>query len=169
MTPCLTIVGGIGMDEAARREWLHAAWIVLEDMPHDLLKRGAREAMTIADHPSKIIPAITKATQVEWAERKARRRAEAQLRSDIAATVALTQSHRALEDANRNETTAQILARNWPTMHMHEPGRRENGLNLNPERECRRPTREDYLRMGVPAEHIDAAPSSDGNPPRDNA
>jgi hypothetical protein len=58
LTPCLALVGGIGMDGQARREWLNAAFVAMGDVPADLLKQGARAAMLKADHPSKILPTI---------------------------------------------------------------------------------------------------------------
>lgn len=74
LTPCLSLVAGVGLKGDERREWLHAAYIALGDMPVDLLKRGAHEAMRTADHPSKIVPAIIAevATALETRKRNAR-------------------------------------------------------------------------------------------------
>lgn len=58
VSPCLALVGGVGMNMEARTEWLLAAHVALDGIPEDLIKRGARAAMLKADHPSKIIPAI---------------------------------------------------------------------------------------------------------------
>jgi hypothetical protein len=58
LTPCLALVGGVGMQHAARKEWLRSAYIVLGDIPPATLQRAARAAMGVADHPSKIVPAI---------------------------------------------------------------------------------------------------------------
>ncbi len=59
----------MGRDD--RRAWLNAAYRVIGDVPPDMLAKATREAMKTADHPSKIVPAITKALR-EDAERRAR-------------------------------------------------------------------------------------------------
>lgn len=68
LTPCLALVAATGMDDRARREWLHAAFAVLRHIPVDLLKRGAKAAMARVDHPSKIVAAIMAEVSgdVEW-------------------------------------------------------------------------------------------------------
>lgn len=58
LTPCLALVGGIGFKIEERTEWMHAAYLALDGVPADLVKRGARAAMLKADHPSKIVPLI---------------------------------------------------------------------------------------------------------------
>lgn len=51
------------MDEVARREWLAVAWATVGHLPADLLKLGCAEARKVADHPSKIVPAIIAETE----------------------------------------------------------------------------------------------------------
>ena len=58
LTPCLALVGGTGFKIEERTEWMHAAYLALDGVPADLVKRGARAAMLKADHPSKIVPLI---------------------------------------------------------------------------------------------------------------
>lgn len=58
LTACLALVAPVGMDEAARGEWLAVAWDTLKHLPSDLLSIGCRKAREVADHPSKIVPAI---------------------------------------------------------------------------------------------------------------
>lgn len=70
MTPALALVGGTGMTEAARREWLNAAYLALDGVPADLIERGARAAMLSADHPAKIVPAIVKEIGSAWELRR---------------------------------------------------------------------------------------------------
>lgn len=70
VTPCLSLVGGVGMNREDRREWLNAAYRVLGEVPADLLRKGADRAMVTVDHPSKIVPAIMAAISDEWAFRK---------------------------------------------------------------------------------------------------
>ncbi len=58
LTKCLALVVPAGMDQAARREWLAAAWEVCGHLSSDLLRHGCAHAKEVADHPSKIVPAI---------------------------------------------------------------------------------------------------------------
>lgn len=61
-------------------------------------------------------------------------------------------------------TTAEILAETWPTMGQHESaGRKPDAGGFDPDRPCRAPTREDYLRMGVALAVLDrlAAPQAE--------
>lgn len=60
LMPCLQLVAPVGMTGEAQDMWFEAARMALADIPADLLKRGAIEAMRVADHPSKIVPAIVK-------------------------------------------------------------------------------------------------------------
>ncbi|MBW6523452.1 hypothetical protein KZ810_08065 [Sphingomonas sp. RHCKR47] len=59
-----------------------------------------------------------------------------------------------------HETTSEILQRVWPGMGQHDTGPRAPKSEADPDRPCRAPTREDYLRMGVTPEVLDriAAP-----------
>lgn len=63
LMPCLQLVVPVGMTPAAQDMWFEAARMALADVPADLLKDGAIEAMQTADHPSKIVPAIMKAVR----------------------------------------------------------------------------------------------------------
>jgi hypothetical protein len=51
--------------------------------------------------------------------------------------------------ADTMESTADIFKRVWPGMAKHEAGHRDDGqkLNLNPDRECRKPSADDYRRL----------------------
>lgn len=70
LTPCLALAAGIGFKGDDRTEWLQAAYLALEGVPADLIKRGARAAMLVADHPSKIVPAIMEDIGPEWRRRR---------------------------------------------------------------------------------------------------
>ena len=63
LMPCLQLVAPVGMSAEAQDMWFEAARMALADVPADLLKRGAVEAMQTADHPSKVVPAIMKAVR----------------------------------------------------------------------------------------------------------
>jgi hypothetical protein len=62
------------------------------------------------------------------------------------------------------ETTTEILQRVWPNMGQHDTGPRTPKSEADPDRTCRAPTREDYLRMGVAPEVLDRIASP---PPAD--
>lgn len=70
LTPCLALTSGIGMTSEDQRTWLNAAYKALDGIPIALLKRGADAAMRKADHPSKIVPAITAEIGDNWARRR---------------------------------------------------------------------------------------------------
>ena len=70
VAPCLALVGGVGMNADARREWLIAAYSALSHLPVDLLERGCKVAMQTVDHPSKIVPAIIEETRWAYDTRK---------------------------------------------------------------------------------------------------
>lgn len=157
LAPCLTLVGGTGMDEETRVEWYKAAWMALEGIPVDLLERGAKAALAKADHPSKIVAAIMREVGETWENRRGMNARMTRTALEIAEQV--EQNRRAKLPApteEQEESTSEILARVWPTMSQHENGDRSGKLELNPERECRKPTRADYLALGVAAEALDA-------------
>ncbi len=63
LTACLALVVPVGMTEESRREWLTVAWGTLKHLPPDALLVGCKAARETCDHPSKIVPAILKATE----------------------------------------------------------------------------------------------------------
>lgn len=67
---CLALVVPVGMDEAARAEWLAVAWATLKHLPADLLASGCQHARLNADHPSKIVPLIVADTQEAYERRQ---------------------------------------------------------------------------------------------------
>lgn len=68
--PCLELVAPTGMDEERKRSWLNAAYKALDGIPIGLLKRGAAAALTSADHPAKIVPAIMREIGADWDRRR---------------------------------------------------------------------------------------------------
>lgn len=74
---CLALTAPVGMAEEARAEWLAVAWATVGHLPDDLLTEGCVHARKVADHPSKIVPAIIAKTDERLAER---RRVEASIR-----------------------------------------------------------------------------------------
>lgn len=147
------------MDEDGRREWLHAAYLALEGIPLDLLQRGAKDALKTADHPSKIVPAITKSVGATWENRIALEARRAQTAHEVAMQIEQNKQAKLPPpgpDALGNpESTKDILDRVWPNRFKHEADYRPEALNLDPERTIRKPTRADYEAMGVTPETID--------------
>lgn len=70
MILCLDLCAGSGMGDSEREAWLNAAAVTLRGIPYDLLERGCAAARKYADHPSKIIPSITKEIDKSWSDRK---------------------------------------------------------------------------------------------------
>ncbi|MFN3627445.1 MAG: hypothetical protein ACK4S3_06150 [Parvibaculum sp.] len=70
ITPCLQLVAPMGMDAESQDAWLESAFVALHGIPFALLRRGAQAAMAKADHPSKIVPAISAAVRDDWEWRK---------------------------------------------------------------------------------------------------
>lgn len=66
LVPCLALTSGVGMSAIDQKTWLNAAFKALDGIPIGLLKRGAAFAMKVADHPSKIVPAIIAEVQSDW-------------------------------------------------------------------------------------------------------
>lgn len=71
LAPCLVLTAPSGMAQADQSNWLVAARGALDGVPADLLRLGTSEATRIADHPSKIIPAILRTIDGAWRGRRA--------------------------------------------------------------------------------------------------
>lgn len=70
MLPCLQLVAPVGMTGDEQKLWAAAAFKALDGIPIGLLKRGAMHAMRVADHHSKIVPAIIKEVGESWDRRR---------------------------------------------------------------------------------------------------
>lgn len=70
LAQCLTLVAPVGMTERERQDWITVARNELRGIPADLMQRGCSHARKVADHPSKIIPAIFKEVGAVWESRK---------------------------------------------------------------------------------------------------
>jgi hypothetical protein len=69
LTSALVLVAPAGFTEGDRRAWLTSAMMTLEGIPDDLLDAGVAAARMVADHPSKIIPAIMEEIRDRWDKR----------------------------------------------------------------------------------------------------
>lgn len=78
VTPCLSLVAPVGMDLDSQDAWIESAYLALSDFPVDMIQHGAKVAMLVADHPSKVIPAIAAAIR-EGQERRRNSRPVASL------------------------------------------------------------------------------------------
>lgn len=147
LTPCLSLASGVGMSREDRREWLNAAYKAIGHYPIDLLKAGAAVAMRIADHPSKIIPAIVAEVQpVLDRQRAAQGRINAIWQGAENGPYALPAPG---QERPTGDEVADIckqygvgsFAANAPAVRKKPSGA------ADPQRQCRMPTREDYIRM----------------------
>lgn len=82
LSSCLLLVAPTGMGEAERRNWIAVARNELAGIPEDLMKRGCAAARRVADHPSKILPAIFREIGATW---EARKRTEREIAREIEA------------------------------------------------------------------------------------
>ncbi len=146
LTSALILCVPAGFDENDRVAWLKAACAALKDVPVDLLRRGIEAVRLTADHPSKIIPGIMAEIESSWKIRKERERSLSE-----AATPRIAQP---VEGDGvvpcTPEEAAEILA--------------EFGLKGNPLERCKRhlgtprkPTREDYIALGVDPSVLDTS------------
>lgn len=155
LTPCFSLVAPVGMSADAQDAWMESATLALSDIPVDLLRAGAKAAMSTADHPSKIVPAIIKEVD--------------RLRASHNRTAA----NRVWGGADNAPNTLPAPGGERPTSDevdaickQFSVGRyskaadvatdRPAPMSLDPNRPCRKPTRADYLAMGVSADVLDA-------------
>ena len=145
------------------KAWLHEASRLLGDLPLNVAHRACDRAALASERG--FLPSI-------GAIRAGADPIMAELRRHAARLHAV---QRAMEEPEPEErpdhphavdrrTTAEILADTWPTMGQHDVAARGPvSGGLDPDRPCRVPTREDYLRMGVAPEVLDrlAAPAPD--------
>lgn len=155
ITPCFSLVAPVGMTGEAQDIWLESATIALADIPVDLLRAGTKAAMSTADHPSKIVPAIIKEVD------------------RLRASHNRTASNRVWEGADNAPNVLPAPGGERPTSDevdaickQFSVGRyskaadvttgRPAPMSLDPNRPCRKPTRADYLAMGISPDVLDA-------------
>lgn len=147
---CLALVAGSGMHDDARDEWLDVAKETLRGIPVDLLERGCAAARRRADHPSKVVPTIMAEVGDAWGWR----RSEASRSLDHRHAAPLKQvctPGEAAEICKRFKVGSHAEAQAPAVRRPDRPG-----PSVDQGRPCRAPTREDYLRMGVSADVLDA-------------
>lgn len=137
---CLELVAPVGMDEAARTNWLKIAWLTVKHLPADLLSIGAAKARETADHPSKIVPAILRETDELMRQRRQSYRENARI----------PESHQlaAPEPCTPEQARAVLDQFGIPPLDA-----KPVTTNRAP---LRKPTRQDYLDMGVSPETLDS-------------
>lgn len=139
LTACLSLVAPAGMDEAARREWLTVAWGTLGHLPADILAIGARKAREKCDHPSKIVPAILAETRDLMNWRRTAAKPEAPLPRQIESRPCSPEQAREI-----------LNAHGIPPLDAKRP-------DPPP---LRKPTRADYIALGVDPAVLDAIPNA---------
>ena len=158
ITACLALVASVGMTDADRTEWVRAAAVTLAGIPADLLARGCGVARRFADHPSKIVPAIILEVEPAWNERK---RARARVQELIVGLKRYPWEHaRPAADgefctpAEAAEILAKVglRAKAAAVVDPSAPKAVQGGAG----QPGRTPTREDYIRLGVAPETLDA-------------
>jgi hypothetical protein len=150
---------GHGKSEDAATAWLHETSRLLCDLPFDILARSIDLAIQQSERG--FLPQVGQIRAIADERVAARSRVLDRLGA-VARALAAPAPEKPKDDgftleSETAESTADILKRIWPTMAQHQPGYQsgEGKLNLNPERECRKPTRADYVRMGVTPEALD--------------
>jgi hypothetical protein len=138
-----------------RRAWLEAAFAALRHLPIDVIEKGCAEALRKADHPSKIVPIITAMAEPEIAWR--RRNAAPRPAPEPALVAPGAERPVASEiDAICKQFAVGRYAR-ATAGNAHSPSSIPN--TADPDRHCRAPSREDYIRLfGIDPE---AKPASD--------
>lgn len=126
--------------------WLHETGRLLCDLPHDLLSEAIDRA--VMDSAQGFMPTVGQIRAIADPRLRERQQMAARLaairdREQVAANPPPP------PPADTAESTADILKRVWPGMAKHEQGHRDDGekLNLNPDRECRKPSAADYKRL----------------------
>jgi hypothetical protein len=120
------------MNEEARAEWLAVAWHTVGHLPADLLAIGCKKAREVCDHPSKIVPAILAETR-DLLERR---------RDHVRASYTPPARQLPPPDVCTPEAAAAILAEMGLSSAAEQTVKRYLGAP-------RRPTRADYIAMGV--------------------
>lgn len=166
LTACLALVAPVGMTEEARGEWLAVAWETLKHLPPDLLARGCSKARAVCDHPSKIVPAIIAETeeQMKW-----RRSA---VHADEPSPPAPVPPERRIETpmtAAEIEEMNSIMPRIGLATRYRPDGTRFQAETAEQRIEARgprrKPTRADYLEMGVDPAILDQIQPPEGDRP----
>jgi hypothetical protein len=148
IAPCLTLAAGVGMSQPDQDAWFEAAFIALAGIPIGLLRRGVKAAMLKADHPSKIIPTISAEIEDSWNWRRAN--PEAYAAPEPAPPE--RQIEAPMTPAEIEEFNA-IMARIGASTRYRPDGSRYQAETQEARAEARgpqrKPTRQDYLDMGV--------------------
>ncbi|HEX8553186.1 MAG TPA: hypothetical protein VF695_00630 [Sphingomonas sp.] len=143
LTPCLTLVSGVGMTREERSTWMDAAWLALNQFTEAEIKLGAAGAMRQADHPSKIVATIVRTIA---AERESRYQPHA---PSIARPVALPApgDTRCTADEAR-EICKRFKIGSFALAQVTDPHRpTPTPAFADKDRPCRNPTPEDYQRL----------------------
>jgi hypothetical protein len=161
LTACLALVAPTGMAEDDRQEWLRVAWATLGQLPVDLLSLGCRKARESCDHPSKVVPAILAAAAPMFNRRKEGHRANLTALQPPTRHV-MDRRGEAMSEADTAELN-RILEALGATARYRPDGSRykvEGAASAKhaDDHRPRRPTRQDYIALGVDPAVLDALP-----------
>lgn len=125
---------------------MEAAFASLRHLPIDLIEKGAKAAQMTADHPAKIVPAIIAATKddLAWRQRMNAGRPQAEQTAALPAP-GDERCTPAEIDAICKQFAVGRYAKASTKGSPHTP--LEMPRTADPDRECRAPTREDYIRL----------------------
>lgn len=143
--------------------WLHETGRLLADLPQDILAEAIDRC--VMDSERGFMPTVGQIRAI--AEPKLRTREMRARRlvaiRDGAGSEPAAPGKQETPATDCGESTSDILKRLWPTMSKHEAGRgRDDELGLNPDREIKKPSREDYIRLfGVDPDAPPAAPEAE--------
>lgn len=137
LTGALILVAPAGFTPGDRKAWLTAAAMTLEGIPFDLLERGVAAARRTADHPSRIIGAIFDEIGEGWQNRKVNLS-----RATENATPKLPDPAKRDFVPCSPEQAAAIM----DEYGLGTESRQTLKRHIGPPR---KPTREDYIAMGV--------------------
>lgn len=143
LTPCLSLVGAVGMSEVDRREWLKVAWTTLKHLPRDLLEVGCARARVECDHSSKIVPTIWNAVKDEMERRKGER---AKVHGMLLQRAPFPWEHDDKPMPKEERCTEEQAAAIMEEFGLKSESKSKLRQHLGPPRN---PTREDYIAMGV--------------------
>lgn len=126
--------------------WLHETGRLLSDLPQDILAEAIDQAVMQSERG--FMPSVGQIRAIAEPRLRDRQRAAARLAA-IRDREQASAAPAPAAPTDTAESTADILKRVWPGMAKHEQGHRDDGekLNLNPDRECRKPNAADYKRL----------------------
>lgn len=143
MGSILALVAPTGMGQTERRVWMEAAFGALRHLPIDVIEKGAATARQRADHPSKIVPAIIAAAEPEIAWRRRQHEGRPAPANALPAPGGERCTRGELDEICKRHGVGRYADDRAPDPHL--PTRMTP--TADPFRDCRVPSRADYIRL----------------------